>query len=355
MRVAGGGVAIVALAAWVTSVGSRPARPKHSAPRASATEPCNHPAEARASDVPDRVMPTPITPARKAETLVEAAWGGGPNELGRRVLQEGAPEAPMGLAVAKDGSFHVLDQVNSRIQVFTPGYATRSIELPADTFQDIVIDAAGNDVVMDRLATGTIAFLGGDGRVDHTVPLVGPGVEEGGGVTGLFARADGTWVEVDHTRLVRVALANGDADPERPSVSGRFSFDGKTAVHAALAGASSALVEGEPLTQGGTAFRAMIEMPLPILSLHALETDARGRTILVANLVREAETDPFDLLEQRETAVVIDARGREVKRVELAPPEGADEQMRPIRVADDGTIYQLVARERGASIERTAR
>ena len=116
----------------------------------------------------------------------------------------------------------MLDQVNARLQIFDKDKPPRVVSLPSDAFQDIALDAKGNPIVMDRLATGTVAFLGANGDIDHTVPIVGPGVPEGGVVTGMFARPDGVWLEVEHGTLVRVALPNGEPDPDRPAVRGRF-------------------------------------------------------------------------------------------------------------------------------------
>jgi hypothetical protein len=258
----------------------------------------------------------------------------------------------MGFAIDAEGRIHVLDQVNTRIQVFEKDRPPRVVPLPADTFQDIALDAKGNAVVLDRLATGTLAFVGANGEVDHTVPITGRGVPEGGGVTGMFVRPDGVWLEVEHGTLVRVALANGEPDPARPSVRGRFSFDGTSVIRAAVTGPTAVAVTAEPLAKGGSSFEATVMFPIRVFGLHALECDARGRTYLVANLVRERESAPFDIVEEREIVVVLDKGGAEIGRVPIAPPEGPEEQFRPIRVGDDGSIYQLVAGRDGATLER---
>src|SRR5262245_45057636 len=115
------------------------------------------------------------------EVLVRAPWGKEVGQLGRKREAESAPQAPMGFAVDAEGRIHVLDQVNARLQIFDRDKPPRVVSLPSDAFQDIALDAKGNPIVLDRLATGTVAFLGANGDIDHTVPIVGPGVPEGGG------------------------------------------------------------------------------------------------------------------------------------------------------------------------------
>jgi hypothetical protein len=261
----------------------------------------------------------------------------------------------MSFAIDARGRMHVLDQVNSRIQIFEDGKEPRSIALPSDTYQDIEVDGRGNTVVLDRLVTASIAFIDPEGKIAHTVPLVGAGVPEGGGVTGLFAREDGVWVEVEHASVVRITDASGAPDKERPIAAGRPSADGSSLLRASITGKTSASVSVLPASGDGPGASASVSFPTRVFGLHALETDGEGRIYLAANLIREEETAPFRVLEERETVVVLARSGGEIGRIEIAPPQGPEEQLRPIRVGADGSIYQLICRLRGATIERFAR
>jgi hypothetical protein len=312
--------------------GARKAAQKGSDPRAEEAEPSRRGPE--------------------GEVVVSAPWGSGPGEIGRTRPSEGAPEGPMSFTLDARGRIHVLDQVNSRIQIFEKGKEPRSVALPSDTYQDIEVDARGNTIVLDRLVTGSIAFIDENGSVSHSVPIVGPGVPEGGGVTALFARDDGVWVEVEHTSSVRVADASGAPDKERPVVRGRPSADGSARLTAALDGPSGASVEVASMRGAEEPVRASVSFPMRVHGLHALESDASGRVYLAANLLREGGAPAFEVLEEREVVVVLSPRGVEIGRFDIAPPQGPEEQLRPIRVAADGSIYQLVCRERGATVER---
>jgi len=296
--------------------------------------------------------PRVATRPPEGEVIVRAAWGAEVGALGRKSPSEGAPEAPMSFAIDGRGRVHVLDQLNTRIEIFEPGHEPRVVALPSDTFQDIDVDARGRVVAVDRLATQTVAFLDDSGQLDHTVPLDGPGVPEGGAVTALFTREDGTWIEVEHKELVRIADASGEPDPDRPAVAGRFSADGSSLLRAGIEGPSSVRVTSQPASGHGAAMTASLAFPMSVLAVHALESDRQGRIYLAVNLIRESEQAPFDVTDERETVVVLAKDGRELGRVDIAPPQGPEEQFRPIRVGDDGQIYQLVCNETGATIER---
>ncbi len=325
-----------------------PARPGHGPEQSS-----------RAPERPRRAERAPAERRASArphgEVVVRAAYGSAVGELGVDRPEEGSPEGPMSFDVDARGRVHVLDQVNSRVQVFERGEPPRAIALPADTFQDIAVGPDGRAVVLDRLATGTLAFLDADGKVDHTVPLAGPNVPEGGAVTALFSREDGVWVEIEHASLVRIADERGEPDRDRPLAAGRFSADGASVLRAALDGPAAALVTAQPVAGRGADFAARVAFELPILGIRALDSDRAGRSYLTVNLVREEARAPFDVIEDRALVVVLAPDGSELRRVEIAPPQGPEEQQRPVRVAEDGGVYQLVLGNAAATIERFAR
>jgi hypothetical protein len=201
-------------------------------------------------------IPAPILEAQTADDKGEfdlvffAPWGSGEGRLGRRVAEESDPEGPMGFFVDDAGRAAVLDQVNSRVVLFSDGKQIKEIGLPADTYQDLQLDEDGNLVVLDRLAQRSVDLFDSEGRQISHVQLEGSGVPEGGGTTAVFLRDDGVWVEVEHTSLVRVADARGRPDPDRPQVNGRFSADGAWLLSAAKEGRQSAVVLARPTWPG---------------------------------------------------------------------------------------------------------
>jgi hypothetical protein len=283
-----------------------------------------------------------------------APWGSGEGRLGRREARESDPAGPMAFVVDASGRAAVLDQVNSRVVVFADGKQVSQIALPADTYQDLQLDEAGDLVLMDRLARRSVEVFDSQGRPVSRVALEGGGVPEGGGTTGLFVREDGLWVEVEHTRMVRVADAQGRPDPERPQVGGRFSADGAWLLSAAREGQNQAVVLGRPADAPAQLPRlfSRVSFPLPILHLLALESDTAGRVLLAARLARFEERAPFGVLEERIEAVLLGPDGSEVDRVRLPAPRGALDQFRTLHLSPDGVLYHLYYDENGVSLRR---
>jgi hypothetical protein len=286
-----------------------------------------------------------------AEKVFTAKWGGAPGQLGRKEANESSPEGPMSFVVDDRGRALVLDQVNSRVQVFEAGKEPRSLALPGDTFQDLASTDDDGVVALDRLTTQSLAFVDSSGKVTHEVGLAGKGVAEPGEITGLFQRDDGTWVEVNHANLVRVADRTQNADVQRPILQGRPTADGAAILRASKSGERAVYVAEQ---RGEQPVRAIsrIEFDLPVYQLLALETDRHGRIFLGASLLEERAEAPFDVTASAELVVVLAPNGAELSRIQLPEANGADESFRRIRVGDDGFLYQLTTSEDGATLWR---
>jgi len=260
----------------------------------------------------------------------------------------------MGFVVDDEGRAAVLDQVNSRVVLFSDGKQIKEIGLPAGTYQDLQLDEDGNLAVLDRLAQRSVDLFDSRGRQIGRVQLEGSGVPEGGGTTALFLRDDGVWVEVEHTRLVRVADVRGRPDPDRPQVTGRFSADGAWLLSAAKEGRQSAVVLIRPADSPGDLPRLLsrVGFSLPVLHLLALESDTAGRVLLAAHLARFEEQAPFGVVEERVEAVLLGPDGVEMDRIRLEAPRGALDQFRTLRLSPDGILYHLYYDESGVSLRR---
>lgn len=300
------------------------------------------------------IAEAPSQSGAQFETVLEIPWGDGPGQVGRRLADESAPEGPMSFVVTDDGRLVLLDQVNQRVQVFDPDQPPTSVALPADTYEDLDLDKDGNLVVIDRLARRSIETFGPDGKLLSSVALQGPGVPDGGGVTGLFSRPDGTWVEVEHQRLVRVADASGRADPDRPELPGRFSADGSRLLLASREGPQAVVILGRPADapQQAPVLIARIGFSLPVWHLTGLESDHLGRIYLGALAVRERPVPPHDALEAHEEIVVLSAAGIELGRARLAAASGPEEQFRSLRLGGDGFLYLLRCAQAGVELRR---
>lgn len=292
----------------------------------------------------------PTAAPKRAVPVVQARWGGGPGQLGKKIANESSPEGPMSFAVDEHGSAFVLDQVNGRVEVFEPGAEPRSVPLPADTFQDVALTKSKSLALLDRLATESVAYVDEAGHVTHEIGLVGQGIKEGGDVTGLFQRDDGTWVEVQHQNLVRVADADENPLDDRDIVQGRFAPDGSV-LRASKSGELAAWIArkrgddpAEPLVKVG--------FDLPVWQILSLDTDAHGRIFLGASLLLEGSAPSFDVLDAAEEVVVLEPNGAELTRVRLPANRGAEESFRRIRVGADGALYHMGWDERGVTLSK---
>lgn len=341
-------VVFVALAATAAlgAKGSAPASPKASGRTQAAVVPVAKAASASGAASPARA--TSARPAAAAVTKVlDVAWGNRVGELGHLRPTEGSAEGPMSFVVDADGRIDVLDQVNERVAIFAHGAAS-VVPIPGRTAQDLERVGDGY-VLLDRLVRRALTFVDGAGRILHEVPLVGPGVVEGGGITGLFQRADGTWIEVEHQRLVRVADARGQADAERPTAQGRFLGEGDAVIEARrFREAEIALRVSGP----GGAMRALpsVSFAAPVAWISGLEPDAAGRLFL--GVVTRAElSGPADPVRNEHAIALLDAGdGRVLARYAVPAQDAPEETFRPVRAGADGALYVLRCTRQGAEM-----
>ena len=280
------------------------------------------------------------------EEIAFAGWGNGLGELGRELPREANPEAPMSLAVDDADRVHVLDQVNERIAIFDHG-VWKTIPIGSDTVQDLVVDPRGGYALLDRLKARHVRFLDASGAERGVVQLEGPGVPEGGVVTGLFALPDGFWVDVEHEKMVRVALADGSPDSVRPTLEARRSFNGGPLLRAARDPQGYAVVSAV----GAGGFFARVPFSAPVLELVGLESDGKT-TYVAAHVGREQTTAPFALYDEKLFVVALDTSGLEVGRFELPPNTGPEETLKTLTISPKGEIHFLHVDQTGASIRR---
>jgi hypothetical protein len=351
--VAGG--AAVALVGDGRRDGSEPrakAQPHEEAPRTASPKRAKR---TRGPAVAGRTQPgaKPAARAPRGEVVLRASWGSGVGELGRS--EHGAPEGPMSFAVDDAGRMHVLDQVNARIQVFEKSEAPRVVPLPSSTYQDLALTADGGTVVVDQLGTGTVGYLDASGEMTHSIPIAGPNIDDPAAVTALFAREDGTWLEVEHQHLVRIADARGEPDPDRPVMPGRFSRDGSAAMRVAMTSPTSARLTVEHFGSSGAAVETTLAFDENLLAIRSLDSDLEGRAYVVVDQILEDADDPDVIVDEHQTMVVVGEDGKELERFDVEVPPTADEQKRPITIDAHGAVFQLVCAKDAAMNERFAR
>lgn len=331
LALVGGAVAAAALALW---------------PRLASSD---APVQADRSTRNRPAAPPPSAPEierREARLFTTLAWGSGPRALGHEIPGEGSPQGPMSFAVDAKGHLHALDTVNGRVLVLEGDGPGRSVPLPSDTIEDLDVTAEGGYLALDRHIAKCVHVLTPTGKERGRIELVGPEIPYAGLITALFARRDGVWVEVEHQKLVRVGDENGLPLVERSVVAGRFTADGKGTLMARRVPPTSVQIRAiTPSLQATTL--AQPSFALPVAHLTALEPLEQGGLVLGAILHRDRVESPYTTEEVRHLLVGIDARGVERWRAELPADEGPEENLRPVRLGRDGSLYGMIFRKTG--------
>ncbi|MFH1812037.1 MAG: hypothetical protein ABIJ09_25080 [Pseudomonadota bacterium] len=286
------------------------------------------------------------------ERGVHLPWGSGPDQVGRTVPDEAAPEGPMSLDLDGKGRVFLLDQVNARILVLDGERVADTWPLHADSYQDLAWIDDQHVALLDRLAARVVDVVDHQGRILATVPVEGGPVQEGGAVTALEVEDDGIWLELEHAQQVRVADRQGRAEKVRTLRGGRLSADRRVRLSAVRDGAHGVTLWSQVATRSDAPTRHLATLGFAdsLLQITALESDARGQVFVGAQTFREGPRPPFELLAVDEWLVVVDPDGVARTRVALPARRGAEEQFRPLRVAPDGRVVFVHCDDSGVTL-----
>lgn len=285
-------------------------------------------------------------------TVLRGTWGRGAGQFGHVREKEGNAEGPMSLTIGPNGELLVLDQVNARVQRFgRDGRFVGETAIGPDTAQDLVPLPNGGLAVVDRLGNSEVLFYDASGKPTGTVPLVGGGIEEGGGVTGLFSDDSGVHVEREHEEVFRIASLDGTPDPDRPSNPGRPTRDGRffLAAHIADAASGRAIVRAFD-HNGNVAWQRQLMFPRSILHLVLLDSDRAGHVFVGATLAREDQVT-YDLTDVATVVVRLGADdGTGLGNLTLPASSEPEEVFREISVRDDGVLLQMLVVNGGIEV-----
>lgn len=290
--------------------------------------------------------------ASTARVVLRAAWGSGPGQLGRRADPESAAVGPMSFFVDRHG-VTVLDNVNRRIARFDArGRPLPPIALPDEAAQDVVRGAGDRVAVLERLRDPRVMLYDADGRALGSVPLAGPGIDDPGGVTGLFTdRGGNLYVEREHGAWLELADAEGRAVASRPRAPGRPLPDGRF-VTGAIADRAAGTARVRVLDgDGNPAWEAAVSFGAPLMFLALLDGDSAGDVFVGAHVGHESPAPPYRIEDEALVLVALGPDGRERARLTLPAPPPAEESFRDLSVGDDGTIYWMRRTASGVVIE----
>ncbi|MHB8877402.1 MAG: hypothetical protein ACYC8T_27230, partial [Myxococcaceae bacterium] len=186
------------------------------------------------------------------------------------------------------------------------------------------------------------------------LPLEGKGIEEGGGVTGVFVDGKDVYVEREHGELVRIGDTAGKADPERPEIPGRPTRDGLSYLTAGLTDAQAGRLYVSSTVRETLEhrFTRELRMGLPLYSLVLLDTDRSG--VIYLGMLGEVPTGNAD--KPVRPAIILACLdpldGRPLGKVELPANTSADETFRELTVFDEGGVLYAQRSEEGMTLQR---
>ena len=293
----------------------------------------------------------PPAAATSSTVLVKASWGSGPGQIGRSQPAEANPEVAASFSATSDGDLVVLDKVNGRIVRYSrDGRLKGSIAAPLTEPQELLVGSDGSMLVMDRLVDERVAVLDSNGKELGQIPITGDGLKYGGSATGLFEDEDGIYVENEHSQVIRIGDREGNPDPERPTLDGRPTRDGKSLISARLISRAdgSFWIRKVDRASGHMLYQKRVVMDTPIMALVLLDSDPAGNIYVGANVGREIS--PEEMADEA-VHVVCFGSGAEVLGMAVLPANTmAEESFRDFTVRDDGTILYMQKRESGMEI-----
>lgn len=299
--------------------------------------------------------------ANAGKVYVQGGWGSGPNDFGRHNVPESNPEGPLTISVDNKGNAFILDQVNGRILRFDKdGKPLPSFQLTQQAPRDIVVSPTGTTLVMDQLRDKTVAVLDTDGKLIGELPVTGKRLndKENGLATGVFADADGVYVEKGHAMQFRVGDAAGNPDPDQPLMDGRPSREGGLLLSMGLIKASAGRfwVRATDRATGQMKFMREFTLPMPIMQLMFLDSDSSGRLYAAAHVGRELPINPADgghgggFTDESVQLLCLSPTGEPRNTLTLPANTMPEESVRDLAVRDDGTILYMYRTPAGLQV-----
>lgn len=274
-------------------------------------------------------------PQFQGQEVLRVPIGNGQTELGAITPEEANPEGPMSFAVSAAGDIYVLDQVNSRVQVFKDGRRVKTIPIPGAVFSDLELLPGGLLALLDNAVDMVIVIVEESGRVMRKISLAQEEIPEPAAITGIYFRPEGKWpgllAQMD-SRSVLLAGPDGSPLARLMSFPGLLDWSGQRLLKIEMEGEKKASVlRSDEKFQNWTRYRASFRLPLG--RIYGVWEDKYENLYLAANC--------FDEKKETNEVVIFEPGGRELARIQLFVSGAPHEINNPVRVTPEGVIYQL--------------
>jgi hypothetical protein len=252
----------------------------------------------------------------------------------------------MSLAVARDGSLYVLDQVHGRVlHRRRDGSYAPPIVVGDVAVQDLRADAHGL-ALLDRMRDHSVHLVEGDKHA-RNVSLTTLGVVDPGGTTGLFVDDnDALYVEeslAGEARRVTRPLDGGPALPGRPS------RDRSQLLNASMSrGASGFVVRGLAL-DGSQRFQTVLTIGAQLFAIVLLDSDTAGN-VYAAAVSAKPVPGSRDFSDETLDVFQLTPDGVQEGHLSLPHPPSAYTSFRELEVADVGLVWWMHAAPDGDGV-----
>ncbi len=274
-----------------------------------------------------------------AVKILRKSIGTGKDQIGFKTPPEAMTIGPVSFAVAEDETIYIIDLANKRIQVYRNNLHLRFLPCPAAMPVDIDITRDGKVLILDNIVDKALFIIdGSNGSLINKLDLAGPGVGSPVEVSGIYYRASGpyagVWATVEGSS-VRLAHADGNPDSIRIMVPGRLNAGASKVAYVSIIGDATVM-----LYRSAEKFSEWEENSIFfdsfVVHILALAIDNEENAYLAAFLANHDEKD---------VVVKLNPRGEEVKRIFLIPQRVGSDIFHPIKIDNQGRVYQLLVEE----------
>lgn len=279
--------------------------------------------------------------------VIRAQTGSGPGDIGIATPPEANPEGPMSFAISDDGQeVFVLDQVNSRIQVFKNGKKQRSIPIGNVPAKDLELLPGGKIAL---LTANDVIIISSQGQLLRSIALKGILIPSPEDALGVYARTigkwKGLWVDVGE-RSVRIATLDPEVpSSERISVPGKISVNGLQLIRLEIHGTSTATVHRSKtgnISDWDTEFH--ITFPGEIHFVNCFCDDNMGRLYIAVTI--------FENNRSTNMLVILNPKGKEIARLNLFVQKAPHEIFRSMRISPNGDVFHMAVEDKNVFIKK---
>lgn len=282
----------------------------------------------------------------KVEEVLRAKIGSGPDELGVITPLEANPEGPMSFVVSAAGEIYVLDQTNSRIQVFKDRKRIKTIKIPDKVFSDLELLPKGMIALLDSAVKKGLTIIDETGKVIDSISLVQKEIPEPGAVVGVYYRERGSWpglwAQMDSSSVL-ITDQLGKPASKFMKLPGFINYNGQRLLKVEIEDENLAVVSrSDESLKNWSDYKVVFKLSLG--QIYGLWEDNGGRIYLAVNLFNENK--------DANQVVVLDSSGKEIGRLALFVSSSPNEIYFPVRVTSSGLVYQLAIEEKEVVIRK---